>query len=135
MKFPEFTGEIKEKRDIKDRRCIKNKRNITDIKNIKKYIMLSGIAGMLACILILGEPTQRMNLAWWGFLYPEYCFGEVINSGEEADSGKTIDSGKVIDSGKTINSNREIENENRTKAENRSEDVKISFWLAKVFDW
>lgn len=76
------------------------------IRDIKKRIFTSGVIGMLICVLMSGVFDQKMPLAWWGILYPEYCFMEVNTNKDE------------------------IEQERNTP-----EKIKISFWLAKVFDW
>lgn len=69
------------------------------IRKIKSRILVSILSGMLVSVLFLGGEEQRMPLAWWGWLYPKYCFMEVENSDLEM------------------------------------REIKISFWLAKVFDW
>lgn len=73
------------------------------LRNRGHRLMVSCAVGMMACMLILGECENRMPLAWWGFLYPEYCFMRL-----EQDKAGEIEENKK---------------------------VKISFWLAKVFDW
>ncbi len=79
------------------------------LKDRKKRIYISVLAGMAASILTVGMP-KRGQLAWWGTMYPEFCFSDV--------------------------SNRE---ENEKPQEGREvlpvRKVKISFRLAKALDW
>lgn len=108
------------------------------IRNIKKRIFMSSVIGMFVCVLMLGEFEQRMSLAWWGFLYPEYCFMEVSESEfeieqENRDINKNVNSG-ICDQRNEIQ-NGKAENGKIEEEKHKSGEIKISFWLAKVFDW
>lgn len=61
-----------------------NKKNGTDHKNriIHKW-MLSIVTGLLAALLVTGvngDFRQSSVTAWWGSLYPSFCFSEVDRS-------------------------------------------------------
>lgn len=92
------------------------------MRNKKNRFLLSLAAGMLAVVLAVGLPhimpdsarnvvritaEDTAPLAWWGTLYPEFCFGKPDAVSDEIPSG---DDGSV-------------------------KRVKISFWLAKAFNW
>lgn len=69
-------------------------------------------------VLCLGLSTQIKSeglLGWWGFLYPKFCMMETVEDSEFIIGEAT---------------ENQIEAGFYTK-----HDVKISFWLAKVFDW
>lgn len=74
----------------------------------KKNRLLFSLAVSLAAVSISAfssrEPGDGYALAWWGTLYPRFCFSAPVR-----------------------------EEESRT--EDIREKVKISFWLAKAFDW
>lgn len=74
----------------------------------KKNCLLFSLAVSLAAVSISAfsprEPGDGYALAWWGTLYPRFCFSAPVR-----------------------------EEESRT--EDIREKVKISFWLAKAFDW
>lgn len=58
------------------------------LRNVKNRILVSVIVGILSCILILGSDSpgnteERMPLAWWGILYPKYCFMQMEEKVEE----------------------------------------------------
>lgn len=59
------------------------------------------------CVRELKGDREPALLAWWGTLYPEFCFEKII---------KTPDAQK-------------------TKNNSEGKRVKLSFWLAKAFDW
>ena len=49
------------------------------LRNKKHRLLVSLCAGMLFAILMTGGaklPEERGSLAWWGTLYPQFCFGE-----------------------------------------------------------
>lgn len=73
-------------------------------------VAVSLFAGILAVSCMAGSVKMPVNrpVAWWGALYPEFCFAEDPQK-EENDQNET-----------------EEEEECRPK---------ISFWLAKAFNW
>lgn len=78
------------------------------IRNKKNRIIISLVTGIFAAMLSAGTIqnfSPQKSLAWWGVLYPEFCF-----------SPKP----------------REITIEKNTE---EHPCVKISFWLAKALDW
>lgn len=90
------------------------------MKNTENRIMISLLAGLLAVVLLAGEPgAEKISAeapyvyAWWGTLFPEFCFEE----GEYREEEKNIPE-EEADSAKAQRPRR-----------------KISFWLAKVLDW
>lgn len=74
----------------------------------RKRMGISVLAGMLAAIILSGalqyDPEQKI-LAWWGVMYPEFCFAE--KQTEHTDE----------------------------KDKEKQPRVKVSFWLAKALDW
>lgn len=86
---------------------IKREKGEPFMKNKKKRLLFS-LAVSLAAVSISAfsprEPGDGYALAWWGTLYPRFCFSAPVR-----------------------------EEESRT--EDTREKVKISFWLAKAFDW
>lgn len=77
-------------------------------RNKRYRFMISVLAGILAAVLTSVTPKSSRGLAplaWWGTLYPEFCF---------------VRQEKVSD----------LQNHNDTRT-----GVKVSFWLAKAFDW
>ena len=79
-------------------------------RKIRTRLVLSAAAGILAAALVAGDirlpagsaaPVQ----AWWGFIYPQFCFARPDRDGQ------------------------------KEKKEDQEKDVKISFWLAKALDW
>lgn len=74
----------------------------------KRRIGMSALAGMLAAMILSGalqyDPGQKV-LAWWGVMYPEFCFAE------------------------------KQEEPIKEKDREKHPRVKISFWLAKALDW
>lgn len=49
------------------------------LRNWKKRLLFSVAAGMLAVILMCGTAGNVENhriMAWWGTLYPQFCFEE-----------------------------------------------------------
>lgn len=79
-------------------------------------VILSVMVSVLVCGFFSNMCEQKGTLAWWGFLYPEFCMVEakmVEESGLEATGAESENSSGFY-----------------TK-----DGVKISFWLAKVFDW
>lgn len=57
--------------------------------------------------LASGRTREPALMTWWGTLYPGFCFGT---------------------------SDRASDTEERTET-SKEHKVKISFWLAKAFDW
>lgn len=78
------------------------------LKNIRHRLAVSVLAGLLAVSLMQGTAGERCGqemTAWWGVLYPGFCFsGKQQEAEEEEDDGKPV-------------------------------RIKISFWLAKALDW
>lgn len=69
--------------------------------------VFSIIAGLMIVIMLSGPQifdTQKNVVAWWGSIYPEFCFSE-LNYEEEGVEKNTSEQGP-----------------------------KISFWLAKALD-
>ena len=77
------------------------------MRNQKHRLELSVAVGMLAAILTAGQ--TRPVLAWWGTMYPKFCFAEGFVENEEENRGMN--------------------------AGNSDKPIKISFWLAKALDW
>lgn len=78
------------------------------LKDKRQRLAVSLLAGFLAAALMAGEigrPAGSGTLAWWGTIYPGFCFSEK----------------------KRVESARE-EKDTVPK-------VKISFWLAQALDW
>ena len=100
-----------------------NKLKISYIRTIKNRLLFSVLSGMFLCVITLNPSTSQTSLAWWGLLYPQYCFMEI---GE--DSSAEYTNGQRISHKESVISNEESTNSTK-------DSVKISFWLAKVFDW
>lgn len=77
------------------------------LRNRMHRLELSVMAGMLAVSLAGGQPKPL--LAWWGTMYPKFCFAEGF--GESAEENRGI------------------------SERNLDKPLKISFWLAKALDW
>lgn len=76
--------------------------------NKKNRIGMSVLAGMLAAMILsggVGYGTEQKALAWWGVMYPEFCFAEKQEEPIKEKDGE------------------------------KHPRVKISFWLAKALDW
>lgn len=83
---------------------------ICRLRQKKHRILLSAGAGMLAAALCAGnsiEEPARPVQAWWGVMYPGFCFARPVSDGGEEDQ----------------------------KDGENNRDIKISFWLAKALDW
>lgn len=89
------------------------------IRKIKSRILVSIVSGMLISVLFLRDVEQQMSLAWWGWLYPEYCFMEAEKS--DSDSRENVETGQAAGE--------------KSREEVTKSGIKISFWLAKVLDW
>ncbi|MBU5482092.1 hypothetical protein [Blautia sp. MSJ-19] len=79
------------------------------LKKAEHRFFLSVLMGMVAGTLLIGYPTgtgQGNVLAWWGSIYPEFCFSEKVETGD--DFG--------VEKNQTV------------------QKPKISFWLAKAFE-
>lgn len=77
------------------------------IHRIQNRIVLSLMTGMTVVSLLCGMPWSsngKNALAWWGSIYPEFCFSEMIQDEEGVEK---------IPSEQT---------------------PKISFWLAKALE-
>lgn len=83
-------------------------------------VILSVMMSVLVCGFFTNVCEQKGMLAWWGFLYPEFCMVEA-KMAEESD---TVEYDTV-----------ESETESESSSFYTKDGVKISFWLAKVFDW
>ena len=56
-----------------------------------RRILLSAAAGILATILILpGNKEIPMMKAWWGTLYPSYCYSQLPDASQEEDENVKI---------------------------------------------
>lgn len=79
-------------------------------RNKKHRLVISILAAGLAALLGVSYPG-RLNdvphLAWWGTLYPQFCFSKIEKPQGEEESCR----------------------------ESHGNQVKISFWLAKALDW
>lgn len=55
-------------------------------ENKKERIRISILAGMLAVILFNGSygGNQHNMVAWWGTIYPRFCFAEETEKEEDA---------------------------------------------------
>ena len=55
------------------------------IKNRAERIRISVLAGMLAVILFYGSygGNQKNMMAWWGTIYPRFCFAEETKDQED----------------------------------------------------
>ncbi len=76
----------------------------------KKRLVISVLAAGLA--VLLGVSCQdsfsaSRYTAWWGTLYPRFCFSQIQEPKGDGKPGK----------------------------ESSEDHVKISFWLAKALDW
>lgn len=94
----------------------------------KKKILLALAVGMVGAASVNTVPQDvqcqiqaqvkeaRPITAWWGTLYPKFCFAELPdNTGENINEKTNENTDKKIDK--------------------KTADVKISFWLARVLDW
>lgn len=74
-------------------------------------------AGMLAAILAVGSTGEgkayEPMVAWWGALYPKFCFMEVKENEEALSDIDKTDSG----------------------GDSLRPRLKISFWVAKALNW
>lgn len=80
------------------------------LRDRKNRLAVSVLAAVLAAFLTVSAPGRGGEprvLAWWGTLYPEFCFSK----GEELE---------------------EVEMDGH---EDQGRRVKISFWLAKALNW
>jgi hypothetical protein len=78
----------------------------------KKSILRLWSATLLAALLCIGQSGSAVGglspgLAWWGTLYPKFCFMEAGVEGHAEDPA----------------------------AQNTIQRPKISFYLAKLLDW
>ena len=78
-------------------------------------VILSVMMSVLVCGFFTNVCEQKGTLAWWGFLYPEFCMVEAKMAEESGQE--------------------ETRTENESGGFYTKDGVKISFWLAKVFDW
>lgn len=90
----------------------------------KKKILLALAVGMVgaAAVNTVSQDVQcqirtqvreaRPISAWWGTLYPRFCFAEFPE-----------------------NINKKTNENTDKKIDKKTADVKISFWLARVIDW
>lgn len=80
------------------------------IRNKKHRIAISLLTAAAVVLLTASIPNTSGGpgiLAWWGTLYPKFCYSQIAPSSEEEAAGR-----------------------------DRSEShVKISFWLAKAWNW
>lgn len=80
------------------------------LKDRKYKITVSLIAGLAAALLAAGIPGQiekNHTLAWWGVMYPKFCFAQPAEESEMEDD----------------------------RSPGAGRKVKVSFWLAKALDW
>lgn len=80
------------------------------LKNKTNRMLVSLLAGMIAAVCLTsacGYEENTAPLAWWGTLYPEFCFGKMEGPELSEASDDSRPSGQV----------------------------KISFWLAQVLNW
>lgn len=80
------------------------------IRTKKQRLTISVLAAGLAVLLTASAPDTLKApsyLAWWGTLYPQFCFSKIP----------------------------ELSAEERAGRESSDRHVKISFWLAKALDW
>lgn len=52
------------------------------LRNWKKRFLFSVTVGMMAALIFSGVPQKVENrsiIAWWGTLYPRFCFEETDN--------------------------------------------------------
>lgn len=80
------------------------------IRNRKQRFMISILVAGLAALLSVSYPgslNDAPHLAWWGTLYPQFCFSKM----------------------------EELKGEEKSCWEFQGNPVKISFWLAKALDW
>lgn len=78
------------------------------LKNKIHRFAVSILTGMVAVLLACGSGGDKCIpeiTAWWGVLYPGFCF-----SGKKAEIDKNEEAKEQV-------------------------DIKISFWLAKALDW
>lgn len=78
-------------------------------------VILSVMTSVLVCGFFTNVCEQKGTLTWWGFLYPEFCM---------------VEARRVVES-----DTEEAETENESSSFYTKDGVKLSFWLAKVFDW
>lgn len=89
---------------------VKSMRKVADwLKKRKNRIILSAAAGIMAAVLSAGgfRLPDTAAQAWWGSIYPDFCFARPLQTEEE----------------------------NKEKDQTAENKVKISFWLAKALDW
>ena len=70
-----------------------------------EYLRPPSAAALVAGDIRLPAGPAAPVQAWWGFIYPQFCFARPDRDGQEE------------------------------KKEDQEKDVKISFWLAKALDW
>lgn len=77
------------------------------LRKKENRMWISFVAGLFAVMLTVNIPLsqQRSMMAWWGSLYPRFCFVREVE-----------------------------ENDVRAGEEGQEHRRKISFWLAKAFD-
>lgn len=97
---------------------------MNSLRNRYNRVIAAAFTGILAAVLFAGIPAQKSGgsvLSWWGTLYPAFCF-------EEGEEQKTT-------AGEKRTSDTETASESsQTEKDGSEPEVKISFWLAKVFD-
>lgn len=75
------------------------------LREWKRKVIWSAVAGMLAAVLMLGSGEKPGLLCWWGTMYPRFCFAETEPAEHSLEQSVPLPK------------------------------LKISFWLAKAFDW
>lgn len=55
------------------------------MKDRKQRMAVSLLAGMVAAVLAAGGPAVKTEgvLAWWGTLYPQFCFSRIQKETEQ----------------------------------------------------
>lgn len=85
------------------------------MKDKRNRIMISALAGLTAAGIMGGgicEPYPgKAPLAWWGSIYPEFCFARPAENEEETEADEGV------------------------AGENGEQPPRLSFWLAKALDW
>ena len=77
------------------------------IYRTENRLFFSVVAGLIAATLLCGmlcNSSQRNVMAWWGSIYPEFCFSELNYNGTDVEKNTA------------------------------EQSPKISFWLAKAFE-
>ncbi len=95
------------------------------LKDRKHKITVSLIAGLAAALLAAGMPEQiekSNSLAWWGVMYPKFCFAQPMEESGQSDSGRSAEQ----QAGGSLE---------HMDGSDTGRKVKISFWLAKALDW